>query len=61
MPPPLTKSHLQLTFLFKPIATINYHDKKWCNTEHNDLDIYFLFLKPLLGAYKLHLHILKGI
>ena len=50
--PPPFKSSSQLTFLFKPNATINYHDSQRCNNEREKLDSYFSFLKPLLEAFK---------
>ena len=41
-----------MTFLFKPNATMNYHDSRWRNNERNHLDSYFSVLKPLLEAFK---------
>ena len=48
-PPP--KSPSQVTFLFKPNATMNYHDSQWHNNKRNNLDSYS-FLKPLLEAFE---------
>ena len=31
---------------------MNYHDGQWCNYEHDNIDSYFSFLKPLLEAFK---------
>ena len=50
----------QLTFLFKPNATMNYmyHDSLCHNNDHNNLDSYFSFLKPPLWAFTF-IYILK--
>ena len=40
---PLLKSPSQLTFLFEPNATMNYHDSKGRNNERNHLDSFFSF------------------
>ena len=52
------KSLSQLTFLFKPNATMNYHDSRWHNNERNQLDSCFSFLKPHLEVFKF-IYILK--
>ena len=31
---------------------MNYHDSRWRNNEHYNLDSYLFFLKPLLEAFK---------
>ena len=56
-PPPTFKSPSQLTFLFKPNATMNYHDSQWCNNECNNLYSYFSFIKPALEAFLIHLYL----
>ena len=48
-PPP--KSPSQLTFLFKPNATMNYLDSQCHIYECNHLNPCFSFLKPLLNLY----------
>ena len=53
--PPLKS--LTTDFLFKPNATMNYHDSLR-NNEHNIFDSYFTFLKPLLDTFKF-IYILK--
>ena len=52
------KSLSQLTFLFKPNVTMNYHENLWSNNERNNLDSYFSSLKQLLEAFKF-IYILK--
>ena len=52
------KSPSQLTFLFKPNATMNYNDSRWRNNERNHLDSCFSLLKQLLEAFKF-INILK--
>ena len=37
---------------------MNYHDSRWRNNEHNQLDSNFPFLKPLLEDFKF-IYILK--
>ena len=54
-PPPPKKSPSQM---FKPNATMNYHDSWWRNNERNQLDSWFSFSKPILEAFKF-INILK--
>ena len=40
-PPPKKKSLTTDLFVFKPNATTNYHDSRWCNNERDHLDSCF--------------------